>query len=63
MNFSTDALLTVSPKDAAKILYDAGRDLHGKDLRRGSWQELIVTARDPGDHAVVGFISELPTVR
>jgi hypothetical protein len=26
-------------------------------------RKLIVTARDPGDRAIVGFISELPTVR
>lgn len=26
-------------------------------------RKLIVTARDPGDHAIVGFISELPTVQ
>jgi hypothetical protein len=63
MDFSTDALLTASPKDAAKILYVAGRDLRSKNLRRGSWLELIVTARDPNDHSIVGFISELPTVR
>jgi hypothetical protein len=45
MNFSTDALLTASPKDAAKILYDAGRDLRGKNLRRGSWLEIAHALR------------------
>lgn len=40
VNFSADALLAASPKDAARLLYEAGRDLRGKNLRRGSWLEI-----------------------
>ena len=40
MNLSLDDLFTAAPKDAAKLLYEAGRTLHGKNLRRGSWLEI-----------------------
>ena len=45
MDLTTAPLLTVTPKEAAKILYEAGRTLRGKNLRRGSWLEIAHALR------------------
>ena len=45
MDLTTAPLLTVTPKEAAKIMYEAGRTLRGKNLRRGSWLEIAHALR------------------
>ncbi len=45
MNLSPADLLAASPQDAAKLLYEAGRALRGKNLRRGSWLEIAHALR------------------
>ncbi len=40
MEFSTETIQSSAPKEAARILFEAGQALRGKSLRKGSWLEI-----------------------
>jgi hypothetical protein len=48
MEFSPEAIRSSTPKEAARILHEAGQALRGKSLRKGSWLEIAAAIRTDG---------------
>jgi hypothetical protein len=53
MEFSPEAIQSSTPKEAARILYEAGQALRGKSLRKGSWLEIAAAIRANGRTAEI----------